>query len=319
MQECCSSEAIAAVCRKAPPRKETLLKTVTVISLIFFAGIELYFFKLHYHIIGYAGSAVVILFGIWRIVTEKHPYQRFRIIIILSTFVLFWGIIPLAFNVKIPIIGGQWGNFPAIHTVGSLTFFLYIAAVLLFGRRVDCGWCCPCVTARETIGYPFRDKTPRSEWWWRLRHLKWVSLALLLTFLAFTIIDAATAYDRVGKVYYDFVTYPYYASFLIIPFTGNRNFCRILCPFAALWGVLSVTGFYRIKADRDACTSCKKCEKVCDMGIPIARLVKEKGQIRSIECIGCGRCVNVCPKKALYTHDVRNVIKDALHKYKTVS
>jgi glutamate synthase (NADPH) small chain len=83
--------------------------------------------------------------------------------------------------------------------------------------------------------------------------------------------------------------------------------------------VLSVTGFYRIKADRDACTNCKKCEKVCDMGIPIARLVKEKGQIRSIECIGCGRCVNVCPKKALYTHDVRNVIKDALHKYKTVS
>ena len=119
MQECCSSEAITTVCQKAPPRKETLLKTLTVISLIFFAGIELYFFKLHYHIIGYAGSAIVILFGIWRIATEKHPYQRFRIIIILSTFVLFWGIIPLAFNVKVPIIGGAVGKFSG-HSHGRV-------------------------------------------------------------------------------------------------------------------------------------------------------------------------------------------------------
>ncbi|MEI6128138.1 MAG: 4Fe-4S dicluster domain-containing protein, partial [Pseudomonadota bacterium] len=104
-------------------------------------------------------------------------------------------------------------------------------------------------------------------------------------------------------------TYPYYASFLLIPLTGNRNFCRILCPFAGLWGLLSYLGFYRIKANRDACNGCKKCEKVCDMGIPIARLIKEKGQIRSVECIGCGRCVNVCPKKALSVFDVRHFIK----------
>ena len=85
------------------------------------------------------------------------------------------------------------------------------------------------------------------------------------------IIDAATAYNRAGKFYYDYVTYRYYASFLLIPLTGNRNFCRILCPFAALWGVLSISGFYRIKAEREACIPCRKCEKVCDMGIPITR------------------------------------------------
>jgi glutamate synthase (NADPH) small chain len=305
----------SSACTACASRRSTILDSKTVkfiagISLVLFAGIELYFFKLHYSVAGYAGYALLLIFGIWRIVYEKNAYQKFRISFILISFFLLWGVIPLAFDVKIPIIGGTWGNFPAIHTIGSLVFFGYFGVVLLFGKRVDCGWCCPCVTARETIAYPFRHKTPRNKLWWWLRHLKWVSVALLLAFLGFTIFDAATAYDRIGKFYYDYVTYPYYASFLLIPLTGNRNFCRILCPFAGLWGLLSYLGFYRIKADKDACIDCKKCEKVCDMGIPITRLIKEKGQIRTVECIGCGRCVNVCPKKALEIHDVRNFLKN---------
>jgi len=116
------------------------------------------------------------------------------------------------------------------------------------------------------------------------------------------IVDAGTAYNRAGKFYYDFVTYGYYASFLLIPLTGNRNFCRILCPYAALWGVLSISGFYRIKANKEECIACRKCEEVCDMGIPVSKMVKEKGRVRTIECMGCGRCVNVCPQQALSFH-----------------
>ncbi len=314
----------SSACTACPSRSSTIpdgkiVKIIAGISLVLFAGIELYFFKLHYSAVGYAGYGILLIFGIWRIVKEKNAYQKFRITFILVSFFLLWGVIPLAFDVKIPIIGGTWGNFPAIHTIGSLVFFAYFGVVLLFGKRVDCGWCCPCVTARETIAYPFRDKTQRNKIWWRLRHLKWVSVALLLTFLGFTIFDAATAYDRIGKFYYDYVTYPYYASFLLIPLTGNRNFCRILCPFAGLWGLLSYLGFYRIKADKGACIDCKKCEKVCDMGIPITRLIKEKGQIRTVECIGCGRCVNACPTKALEIHDVRNFIKSVLARRKDIT
>ncbi len=290
------------------------MKTAALISLILFPVIELYFFKLNYSVFGYSASCILVGFGIWRIVTEKVLYQKVRIIVIVTTFVLFWGLIPIIFKIKIPILGGQWGDFPAIHTVGSLVFFMYFGIVLLFGKRVDCGWCCPCVTARETIGYPFRDKTIRNKIWWKLRHLKWISLAILMTFLVFMIIDAGTAYDRAGRFYYDYVTYPYYASFLLIPLTGNRNFCRILCPFACLWGMLSVLGFYRLKAHRDSCIQCGRCDEVCDMGIPVSRLVREKGQIRSIECMGCGRCVNICPQKALYFYDVRSFFKEKLFK-----
>jgi len=293
---------------------EKLIKRLALISLGLFAFIEFYFLKVHNHPVGYAASGLLILFGIWRIATEKDRFQKIRIITIISLFLLFRIIIPLVFKVKIPILGGKWGQFPQMHTVGSLVFFLYFGIVLLFGRRADCGWCCPCVTARETIGYPFRDRIHKNKLWWHLRHLKWLTLALLFVYLAFMIIDASTAYNRVGSYFYNFVTYTYYSSYLLIPLTGNRNFCRILCPFAALWGVLSVSGFYRIKAKKGDCIGCKQCEEVCDMGIPIARLVKKKGQIRSVECMGCGRCVNICPQNVLSFYSVVGFVKNKVQK-----
>ncbi|MEI6125505.1 MAG: 4Fe-4S dicluster domain-containing protein [Pseudomonadota bacterium] len=287
----------------------TTVKLVSLISLWLFAFLELYFFKIDYSPAGYSATLLLIFFGLWRIEHEKDFFQKVRISTILSLFCLFWLIIPLGFKVKVPLLGGEWGSFPGLHTVGSLVFFLYIGVVFLFGKRVDCGWCCPCVTARETIGFAFRDTTPRSDIWWRLRHLKWISFSLLIAYLVFMIVDAGTAYDRIGKTYYDFITYPYYASFFIIPLTGNRNFCRVLCPFAALWGTLSIAGFYKITAKKDACTGCRLCEQVCDMGIPIADMVRKKGEVRTIECMGCGRCLTACPQQVLSFQSFWTVLK----------
>jgi glutamate synthase (NADPH) small chain len=275
------------------------VKIVAMISLVVYAALELFFTKLSTHPIGLAAPCILILFGIWRIDTEKDRFQRMRLIAIISTYTFFWMIVPLGFKLQVPAIGGQEYAFPAIHAVGSFMFFLYFLLVLLFGKRIDCGWCCPCVTARETIGYPFRDKTPRTQLWWRLRWLKFALLGLLVLYLGCMIQDVNTSYDRAGKLYYDIITYGYYISFLLIPFTGNRNFCRLLCPYAALWGTLSFAGLFRIKAKQDLCTGCKKCESVCDMGIPIADMVRNKGEVRTIECMGCNRCVGVCPQNVL--------------------
>ena len=282
----------------------TTVKIVSGICLVLYAGLELFFTKLGSHPIGAAASCLLIVFGIWRIDTEKDRFQRMRLIVIVGTYAFFWMIVPLGFKLQVPAIDGQWYAFPAIHAIGSFTFFLYFILILLFGKRIDCGWCCPCVTARETIGYAFRDKTPRSDIWWRLRWLKFVLLWLMAVYLIYILQDTDTSYERAGRLYYDIITYGYYLSFLLIPFTGNRNFCRLLCPYAALWGSLSFAGLFRIKAKKEDCTGCKKCEAVCDMGIPIARMVKEKGEVRTIECMGCNRCVGACPQNVLTSHSL---------------
>ena len=101
----------------------------------------------------------------------------------------------------------------------------------------------------------------------------------------------------------------YFGSFLFIPLTGNRNWCRWLCPYGGTFGLLNKAGFYKIKAKQDECISCMKCERECDMGIPVQRLVAEKGEVNTADCVGCGRCVTNCPKGVLSFHDVRDLFK----------
>lgn len=244
--------------------------------------------------------ALVVPFGIWRLHTEREGYQRIRLITILGLYFALWVAAPILLNVRIPQLGGPSEQFPAIHAVGSLTFFLYGAAMLFFGKRLDCGWNCPCVTTRETVAYAFRGATRRGKLWWSLRWIKWIPGALIVLYLILLIFRADLAYDMAGRPLYVYIANTYFYSFLAVPFFGNRSYCRWLCPYAAVWGWLSYIGMYRIKARRESCLACKSCEEVCDMGVPIVDLVSRRGEIRTVECMGCGRCVDVCPNEVLH-------------------
>jgi len=242
---------------------------------------------------------LILPFGVWRLVKEKESYQRVRLVTILGLYFSLWVAVPMLLKVRIPMLWGTPEQFPAIHAVGSLTFFAYGAAMLLFGKRLDCGWNCPCVTTRETVGYAFRDATPRGKFWWSLRWLKWAPGGLLLLYLLLLLFCPEAAYTVAGRPLYSYIAYTYFYSFLAVPFLGNRSYCRWLCPYAAFWGWLSYIGVYRIKANRKKCTQCHTCESVCDMGIPITDLVQREGQVKTVECMGCGRCIHACPSSAL--------------------
>ncbi|MTI83025.1 MAG: DUF2892 domain-containing protein [Firmicutes bacterium] len=252
---------------------------------------------------------LIPLFGIWRLRTEKQPYQRNRIKWMLGLFFLYW---VLLFNLypKVPFVDGTTHTtYLAVHMVGSLPFFLMLIAVAFMGKRADCGWNCPCVFDRETIGFAFRDATLKGDFWWRFRHIKWIGLITVWGYFVYMLLDPAHAYQRFGETMYETILWAYYLSFLIIPFTGHRSFCRWGCPWAATWGVLNLAGFYKIKADTEKCIDCGLCERECDMGVPIRELINAKGMIRSTECMGCGRCVHVCPREVLTFHDYKDVFK----------
>jgi polyferredoxin len=71
-----------------------------------------------------------------------------------------------------------------------------------------------------------------------------------------------------------------------------QNFwCRFLCPYGALMGIVSALSPVKIRRDAEACIDCGKCNKACPSQLPVDRLV----QIRSVECTGCMECVAVCP------------------------
>lgn len=280
------------------------IKTIEVISYLAFVYAGFGFFNRNYlHLIdsfwlsGYSEKVAIVAFGIWRVARERNSYTRKRVAVLTFFIATIWLLVPY-------LTGSSFFNH---HVIGSLWFFAYLVIVFCFGRRADCSWNCPCVGIRDTAGHAFRGKILRGNWFWKLRHLKWLFLASLLVYL-FLFLAFPRSLTTQKYVYFFWVANmgTYFASLLVIPWTGNRNYCRFLCPFGALYGLTSKLGFYRIAADREKCVPCRICEANCDMGVPIKSLVQQCGEINVPDCVGCGRCVTECPRGALRFEDVRD-------------
>ncbi|MBU0498816.1 MAG: FAD-dependent oxidoreductase [Gammaproteobacteria bacterium] len=263
----------------------------------------------------YTEYAIILGFGLWRIRAEKNPYTRKRLMILVAVVTGIWWLIPWLWPVFEPHLGYAWSRpvFPALHTPGTLSFLLVLLLVFLFGRRIICGFGCPCVGIRETVGFAFRHRTIRGQWAWTLRHSKWFFFVWYVGVMAVTQFPpnawSASLVGAFGLV----VGLTYFGSFFLVPLTGNRFYCRYLCPFGATFGLLNHAGFYGIEMERGRCIDCRRCEQVCDMGIPVWRQGRDHGRVTGLEdCMGCARCVISCPTNALQIRDVRNLIRPAL-------
>ncbi len=263
----------------------------------------------------YTEYGIILGFGIWRIVAEKNSYTRRRLIILVFMVTAFWWMVPWLYPVYEPYVGFLWSQpvFPSIHVPGTITFFLILTAVFLFGRRVVCGFNCPCVGVRETVGFPFRNKTLRSKWSWNLRHSKWLFFSYYVGIMVVTQFPPNSWTVSFVGGFYLIVAFTYFGSFFIAPMVGNRFYCRYLCPYGATFGLLNHAGFYGITMDKDKCNDCQRCEQVCDMGIPVWQQGMASGRVTALEdCMGCARCVVSCPTDALEIRDVRNIFKKSM-------
>lgn len=78
-----------------------------------------------------------------------------------------------------------------------------------------------------------------------------------------------------------------------------RFFCRYLCPLGAFYGLFNRFSFYQVRLDRDRCTGCMTCGKVCPMDAVTLSADEGKARISGAECIRCGRCREACPEGAV--------------------
>ncbi len=67
--------------------------------------------------------------------------------------------------------------------------------------------------------------------------------------------------------------------------------CRYLCPYGALLGIVGLLSPLKVTRDPATCTDCRKCTKVCPARLPVHAMTR----VASVECTSCQDCVAACP------------------------
>jgi len=199
------------------------------------------------------------------------------------------------------------GGLNPIHPA-AVVLLLTIIVVSLLLRRSFCSWICPVATISECAwksGFRLFKSNLRLPAWLDagLRALKY----LLLAFFAYSILVAMqlsalqafirSDYHKTADVrLLEFFLHITPAAlgvilFLLVASLLLRNpFCRYLCPYGALLGLVALVSPIRVTRNTERCVGCGVCSQVC----PSAIDVMHKPSVNTPECIGCWRCVSLC-------------------------
>ncbi|MGC4050845.1 MAG: 4Fe-4S binding protein [Paludibaculum sp.] len=199
------------------------------------------------------------------------------------------------------------GQVPVVHPAAMVLFVAFLAASIFF-RKAFCGWLCPVGTLSEYLWKLGRDTFKRNFYLPRwldigLRSLKYILFGLFF-YAVFSMPPVAlkefleSPYGLVADVkMLNFFRHMGMAAaitvgILMLASVFVQNFwCRYLCPYGALMGLVSMLSPMKIQRKAESCIDCGKCAKVCPSRLPVDQLV----QIQSAECLGCLECVAVCP------------------------
>jgi len=228
---------------------------------------------------------------------------------------------PAAVDGFLPISGlmglRHWLQTGTLHPVHPAAALILLAALLtaLLLKRGFCSWVCPVFPLSEglwRLGRRIFGRTFAPPFWLDLplRALKY----LLLGFFAWQILwmmplpglraFLAAPYHKIADIrLLQFFLHP---STLFLVILGGlailclfvqMAWCRYLCPYGALLGLLSLFSLSKIGRDEKLCIRCGMCSSRCPAWLP----VMQKKTVRSPECYACYRCVHNCPAPGAVT------------------
>lgn len=201
------------------------------------------------------------------------------------------------------------GLVPEVHAAGMFLLIAFLTVTFL-ARKAFCSWLCPVGTISEWLwqgGQEIFGRTFDLPRWLDLplRGLKY----LLMGFFVYAALGMSA--DSIKA----FVESPYgliadvkmmnffrrlgttgalVIAVLIVSSVFVKNlWCRYLCPYGALLGLVALVSPTRIRREPDLCIDCGKCATACPSLLPVDRLMT----VKSAECTGCLECVAACPAK----------------------
>lgn len=201
---------------------------------------------------------------------------------------------------------------------GMIGFFFVVGSLL--GRFV-CGWLCPFGLVQDLLHkIPFFRKIGTFKGDKLLRKLKYVILLVFVILLPMVLVDvlgqgapyfcklicpAGTLEGGIPLVLMNQSMrsalgwlYAWKGVLLLLTVVLSiliyRPFCKYICPLGAVYSVFNPLSVFRYRIDREKCTDCGACARVCKMQVEPAKHPNHP------ECIRCGACKKACPAKAIY-------------------
>ena len=195
-----------------------------------------------------------------------------------------------------------------IHPAGLVILTVILLTAFLF-KKGFCSWVCPIGFISEMIG----DIADRL-WGRRVRPPRWLDIPLrslkylLLAFFSWAVLISMTPESIKSFVYSDynivtdllmlrfFTDITMFAlivmvALFLLSFVVRGFWCRYLCPYGALLGVVGLVSPTRIRRNAESCIDCSSCRKVCPAFIKVDMVT----EVISDECVGCLACVDVWP------------------------
>jgi len=204
------------------------------------------------------------------------------------------------------------GNIHPAHPAGMVIFVAIVVVSLVIGKSF-CSWICPIGFISESLG-DFGEKIQKKLFKKRiklpkildypLRSLKYLILGFFVNSIFFSMSALALKYflDSPYNIISDVKMYYFFAeisrfsliviAILFLLSIVFRNFwCRYLCPYGALLGILALLSPIKIKRNKESCIDCNLCAKACPSFINVDKV----STVISDECSTCVSCVDACP------------------------
>ena len=195
-----------------------------------------------------------------------------------------------------------------IHPSGMIVFAVILTVGFLF-KKGFCGWICPVGFISEALG-DLSDKL----WGRRLKPPRWLDYPLrslkyiLLGFFLWAVLLSMTPQSIKEFVYSDYnvvtdilmlrfftaitpLALVVIAALFVLSLVVRGFWCRYLCPYGALLGLIGLVSPTRIRRNEATCIDCASCRHAC----PAFIKVDQVAEVVSDECVGCMACVDACP------------------------
>ena len=175
--------------------------------------------------------------------------------------------------------GAEWPVWVGLLLAGL------VSALLV--KRAACSFACPVFPVGELLwrtGARWFGRNFTPPFWFdlSLRAAKYLVLG-------WVVMSLSTNETGTGLNPLPVMTFVVALLFLSVFF--QMPWCRYLCPYGALLGLMSMASLLKIRRSPRHCVRCHKCEHCCPANLPVMLGTT----VRSPECFACYRCVDGCP------------------------